>query len=243
MPRTLRASFFAVAISVPLVAVSNNQTIAQNVPGSLTQQQFNQYEQSANGGPSEKDLLYLRANRIHVPEGLSQAQLAGLRNVIHDPELKDAANRNKQIAGYLKLAVAQRDRVNAINKLYQVCAFDPRAKGCDKVYQYALSDVGNPVAVTVKATYEGYARYLRNPTGLLTGSDLRFLKANQIVLPAGLRPAQKSGLHNVINDPTLRSDVVARAEAVNGFINYAVEANLYCAFNPCNDATNLPTAK
>ena len=53
-----------------------------------------------------------------------------------------------------------------VNKLYQVCAFDPRAKGCDKVYQYALSDTDNPAAVAVRATYEGYARYLRNLSGL-----------------------------------------------------------------------------
>jgi hypothetical protein len=151
--------------------------------------------------------------------------------------------RNNQISTYLAFAAAQDGSAVAQEKLYDVRTFDPQAKGCDKVYQYALANPADPAASALKSTYEGYALYLQKTGTLLTNADYRFLKSNQNEVPDGIRAAQSGGLHNVINDPKLQNNPATRIEAVYDFINHAVEANLYCAFNRCDAAASSQAAK
>lgn len=113
-----------------------------------------------------------------------------------------------------------------------VCAFYPKPGTCESVYQQAMKDTSIS-AQAVRAEYTGYARYL-NGTGSLTDADRRYLKDNAVMVPADLSAANQSGLHNVINDPSLNPD--ARRAAVNNFLSRAVEAELFCSLNDCNSA-------
>ena len=67
----------------------------------------------------------------------------------------------------------------------------------------------------------------------MTPEDLKYLQANAIRLPDELSPAQKSGLHNVINDSALQGNPAAKNSAITNFIGRAVQADLYCGFNDC----------
>lgn len=115
--------------------------------------------------------------------------------------------------------------------LYMLCAFYPKRGTCEPVYQQALKD--NSISATaVRAEYTGYARYL-NGSSPLTEADRQYLKESGILVPNDLSAANRAGLHNVINDPALTAD--ARRAAVNNFLGRAVEAELYCEFNNCQE--------
>jgi hypothetical protein len=118
--------------------------------------------------------------------------------------------------------------------LYSHCTFYPQAPVCEKVYQQALTDP-SPGARSVQAAYLGYARYLKNANGSLTDEDRQYLQRNFIDVPDGLSLQDIGGLHNVINDPALQNDPDARVAAVNNFINRAIEAELYCGLNSCEN--------
>lgn len=115
--------------------------------------------------------------------------------------------------------------------LYMICAFYPKPGTCESVYRKAMSD-SSITAEAVKAEYTGYARYLSG-AGSLTDADRQYLKDNNILVPKDLSPANQAGLHNVISDPTLVAN--AKRAAVNNFLSRAVEAELYCGFNSCED--------
>ena len=90
-----------------------------------------------------------------------------------------------------------------------------------------------PVAEAIREAYERYARYLNDGENTLTATDRQYLKGLEIDLPDDLDPVQQSGLHNVINDPSLRPQADDRKAAVINFILRAEEANLYCGQNIC----------
>ena len=113
---------------------------------------------------------------------------------------------------------------------YVQCTFHPEAGKCEALWKSAGSD---PASQSVKAAYEGYARYLGAPAATLTDEDRRYLHDNAIRVPDDLSNADVSGLHYVINDPALAKDDVARRIAVNNFLTRAVAAELYCGFNTC----------
>jgi hypothetical protein len=116
--------------------------------------------------------------------------------------------------------------------LYMLCAFYPKPGTCEAVYQRALKD-NSITAEAVRAEYTGYARYL-NGSSPLTDADRQYLKETGILVPGDLSPANQAGLHNVINDAQLSAD--ARRAAVNNFLSRAVEAELYCGFNSCQES-------
>jgi hypothetical protein len=116
--------------------------------------------------------------------------------------------------------------------LYMLCAFYPKPGTCEAVYQKALKD-NSITAEAVRAEYTGYARYL-NGSSPLTDADRQYLKETGILVPGDLSPANQAGLHNVINDAQLSAD--ARRAAVNNFLSRAVEAELYCGFNSCQES-------
>jgi hypothetical protein len=118
--------------------------------------------------------------------------------------------------------------------LYMLCAFYPKPGTCEAVYQKALKD-NSITAEAVRAEYTGYARYL-NGSSPLTDADRQYLRETGILVPNDLSPANQAGLHNVINDPALTAD--ARRAAVNNFLSRAVEAELYCGFNNCQEDTS-----
>jgi hypothetical protein len=113
---------------------------------------------------------------------------------------------------------------------YLLCTFYPKPGTCEDVYRYAMRDPSIS-AQAVKSEYTGYVRYL-GKTNPLTEQDRQYLKDKAIRVPNDLSPANQSGLHNVINDPTLSEEV--RPAAINGFLSRAVEAELYCGFNTCD---------
>jgi hypothetical protein len=116
--------------------------------------------------------------------------------------------------------------------LYLLCAFYPKAGTCESVYRQALQDASIS-AQAVRAEYTGYARYLVG-TATLTGADRQYLKENDITIPNDLSVADQAGLHNVINDATLDGD--AKRAAVNNFLSRAIEAELYCGLNGCEES-------
>jgi hypothetical protein len=122
--------------------------------------------------------------------------------------------------------------------LYLLCGFYPKPGACEKVYQRALKDT-SIAAQAVRAEYLGYARYLTG-RGSLTDADRQYLKDNGIWLPADLTGANQAGLHNVINDLSL--DPASRRIAVNNFLSRAVQAELYCRFNSCEEGAKEPAA-
>lgn len=124
---------------------------------------------------------------------------------------------------------------------YVLCTFRPQASACEAVYKQALHD-DTPAAGAVKAAFEGYGRYVRNANGALTEDDRRYLAANDIRLP-DLTPEDQAGLHAVLNDPGLQKDANERRVAVNNFLGRAVQAELYCGFNSCNDSERMATAE
>ncbi len=124
-----------------------------------------------------------------------------------------------------------------ITDRYVFCSFRPQAPSCGPVYRQALQDQ-SPAAAAVKAAYDGYGRYVVNAKGALTADDRQFLAASAIRLP-DLTPQDQAGLHAVINDPALSKDAEAKRVAVNNFLSRAVQAELYCGFNSCNEATDL----
>ncbi len=85
-------------------------------------------------------------------------------------------------------------------------------------------------AQAVRAEYTGYVRYLGG-SETLTERDRAYLKENQITVPNYLSAANQAGLHNVINDTSLKAD--AKRAAVNNFLSRAVQAELYCHVNNC----------
>jgi hypothetical protein len=128
-------------------------------------------------------------------------------------------------------AAAQTTSVAPNADPYVQCSFRPQTNGCDTLWKNG--DDGNPASQSVKAAYDGYGRYLRDPAANLTDEDRRYLTNNTIRLPDELTGADLSGLHHVINDPALTKDEAARLSAVNNFLNRAVAAQLYCGFNAC----------
>lgn len=128
-------------------------------------------------------------------------------------------------------------RVRPAEDLYMLCAFYPKQGTCEMVYQQALKD-NSISAEAVRAEYTGYARYL-NGSASVTDADRQYLKDAGVLVPSDLNAANQTGLHNVINDPALSAD--ARRAAVNNFLSRAVEAELYCGFNKCEE-NSLRTA-
>jgi hypothetical protein len=122
--------------------------------------------------------------------------------------------------------------------LYMLCAFYPKQGTCEPVYQRALKD-NSISAEAVRAEYTGYARYLKGSSPL-TDADRQYLKETGIRVPNDLSAPNQAGLHNVINDPELSAD--ARRAAVNNFLSRAVEAELYCGFNSCQETTTREAA-
>jgi hypothetical protein len=118
--------------------------------------------------------------------------------------------------------------------LYTQCSFHPQGPGCPAAYQKALKD-DSPDAAAVRDAFRYYARYLGTDNGGLTDADRQRLKQDGITLPKGLDAADLAGLHNVTNDPGLAADT--RPAAVNNFLNRAVEAELYCGLNTCQNQT------
>ncbi len=142
------------------------------------------------------------------------------------------------IAGLLAMAGAGHAQVPAAD-LYTLCAFYPQAAPCAALYQQVMRDTGetNPAAISVKQAFEGYGRYLSSAaTSGLSQQDRDYLIANNVRIPDDLNAANKTGLHNVINDPALQADAEARLRAVNNFIGRARQAELYCHFNSCTGA-------
>ena len=135
--------------------------------------------------------------------------------------------------GILAMPHASRAQGADIQASYTKCAFYPQAEVCDQAYKNALADKDNPAAAAVKAEYERDGRYLKSNGTSLTAEDEAYLRANAIRLPDQLSQAQRSGLHNVIQDPALQRDVSAKNIAITNFIGRAVEADLYCGFNDC----------
>lgn len=121
-----------------------------------------------------------------------------------------------------------------LEDLYLLCAFYPKQGTCEPVYQHALKD-NSIAAEAVRAEYAGYARYL-NGSAPLTDADREYLNKTGIRVPNDLSAANQTGLHNVINDAALSAD--ARRAAVNNFLSRAVEAELYCGFNSCQDSAS-----
>ena len=117
---------------------------------------------------------------------------------------------------------------------YMVCAFYPKPGTCEEVYRQAMRD-NTITAQAVRAEYMGYARYLEGAAAL-TEMDRQFLKDKGIRVPEDLSPANQAGLHNVINDASLSGD--AKSAAVNNFLSRAVEAELYCGFNNCQESAS-----
>jgi len=113
---------------------------------------------------------------------------------------------------------------------HTACYFRPQAPACETLIR---GQDDSPAAEGVKASYQAYGRYLKNPSGGLTIQDRTYLKDNDIALPEMLGPANQSGLHAVINDPALAGDPDTRRHAVNNFLRHAVAAELYCGFNIC----------
>jgi hypothetical protein len=113
---------------------------------------------------------------------------------------------------------------------YSSCSFYPQGAGCDQVYRQALKD-SSPWAQPVRDAFQKYARYLKMSAAELTPEDRRWLKDNDIRLPA-LNRVNQSGLHNLLLDPTLK-DGAEKRSAVHNFIGRAVQAELYCSFNNC----------
>jgi len=135
--------------------------------------------------------------------------------------------------GILAMPHASQAQGADMQALYTKCAFYPQAEVCDQAYRTALTDKDNPAAAAVKAEYEGYGHYLKSNGTPLTAQDEGYLRANAIRLPDQLSQAQRSGLHNVIQDPALQQDVSAKNRAITNFIGRAVQADLYCGFNDC----------
>jgi hypothetical protein len=119
----------------------------------------------------------------------------------------------------------------AQSDLYTLCAFYPQGTPCEGVYRQSLTDTAPP-AQAVQQAWLGYARYLKNAAPGLTDQDREFLRQNAIQLPADLSAADLGGLHNVIADPGLKTADDKR-QAVNNFINRALEAEIYCGFHNC----------
>jgi len=117
---------------------------------------------------------------------------------------------------------------------YSSCSFYPQGAGCDQAYQQALTDK-SPEALLVREAFQKYARYLKLPAAELTPEDQRWLKENSIRLPA-LNAANRSGLHHLLHDESLKENEAKQA-AANNFIGRAVEAELYCSLNGCEPAT------
>jgi hypothetical protein len=115
--------------------------------------------------------------------------------------------------------------------LYMVCAFYPKPDTCESVYRKAMDD-NSITAEAVKAEYKGYARYLSG-NATLNDADRQYLKDNGISVPNDLSAANQAGLHNVISDPSLTAN--EKRVAVNNFLSRAVEAELYCGFNSCEE--------
>ena len=113
---------------------------------------------------------------------------------------------------------------------YAACSLYPQGAGCEQVYRQALKD-SSPWALPVREAFHKYARYLKMPAAELTPEDHRWLKDNDIPLPV-LSPVNRSGLHNLLHDQTIK-DGADKRSAVNNFIGRAVQAELYCSFNSC----------
>jgi hypothetical protein len=117
------------------------------------------------------------------------------------------------------------------SELSDLCVFAPPPALCAPLYQKALHSTA-PDAQSIRAAYEGYARYLKDGPGL-TDTDRKYLAANKIDVPNDLDALQLSGLHNVINDERFREKSEDRHDAAVNFITRAEEANIYCGFNSC----------
>jgi len=112
-----------------------------------------------------------------------------------------------------------------------VCAFYPKPGTCESVYRKAMRESAIS-AQAVRAEYTGYARYLTG-SEILTDADRQYLRESGIAVPNDLNPINQGGLHNVINDQTLTAK--EKPAAINNFLSRAVQAELYCRFNSCQD--------
>jgi len=127
---------------------------------------------------------------------------------------------------------------SSIQDLYTLCAFYPKRGSCETVYRKAMSD-NSIFAQAVRAEYTGYARYLGG-SGSLTDTDKKYLRENGIMVPSDLSSANQAGLHNVISDPGLTGE--KRPAAVNNFLSRAVEAEIYCGLNGCEESSGASSA-
>ena len=114
---------------------------------------------------------------------------------------------------------------------YLLCSFYPKPGTCESVYHKALND-SSIAAEAVRAEYMGYARYLKG-TGKLTDADREYLKSNGITVPKDLNSTNQTGLHNVINDSNIAPE--QKRASINNFLSRAVQAELYCRFNSCEE--------
>jgi hypothetical protein len=121
------------------------------------------------------------------------------------------------------------DTAPTLQQRYSLCTFAPTPGKCTDVYREALHS-STLAAGAVRDAYNAYARYLTAGAGHLTSSDTSFLKSARIDVPRDLTAVQINGLHNVLNDPSIKD----RGDAANNFIVRAEEANIYCGMNACN---------
>lgn len=154
----------------------------------------------------------------------SCAQAAELSNVNPLPKLVETATNPSTNA--------------SAQDLYIVCAFYPKPGTCESVYRKAMND-SSINAEAVKAEYMGYAKYLSG-NGSLSDADRQYIKDNAIPVPNNLTAINQTGLHNVISDPALTAN--EKRAAVNNFLSRAIEAELYCGLNSCEDQNRKMTA-
>lgn len=141
-------------------------------------------------------------------------------------------NNQGRLSVPLQNSPSGRSIAQSIDDLYILCAFYPKPGTCESVYHQAMKD-SSVAAQAVRAEYMNYARYLTGGTATLSESDRQYLKENNIVVPRDLSVANQAGLHNVINDQSLSAD--EKPMTVNSFLSRAVQAELYCGFNKCED--------
>jgi hypothetical protein len=138
-------------------------------------------------------------------------------------------------AGIFALALAASpDQGHAAQSdLLVTCTFVPQNPACASLYENTQQD-SSPAAMAARQAFERYAHYLTPQRTDLTEQDRRYLKDNDIALPFELNQANRAGLHNVINDPSLKD--ADRRDAAKAFVSYAVRAELYCGLRDCSAA-------
>ena len=133
--------------------------------------------------------------------------------------------------GALLLSSPAFGQQNLLSSNYVLCTLHPQSAPCGAVYREALKQQG-PLADAVKSAHAAYAKYVEGGGAGLTDQDRQYLTNNGLGVPADLTPADQAGLHNVINDPALKTERQRQA-AINNFVSRAIQAELYCGFNAC----------